>query len=313
MQPHFANGVPTSLPDQLALGVTALILVFPAACLLSALLQPAPRSAYAVELLHTARRWCHFALGFALFGIALIELSMFQQGHAIYDDLRSHLLWTHAHLGALTVSLLLIVGSHLLCRRASTLPPASPHKVQAALLLIAGGTALLFHRHPLSHIPIAIWATAVVFLAIFFAGIDFLASPPVQDDSARPDTPSSILRPPFPRTSRVAVPSLLTLVIAMAATLGLARLQEHLARLHGNHLASKLEEITLDGTRLYPVGLPNDPAFSAPWYLTLPVTYHPADSLQRYRLSCPLILHPGAQMRRDTRSPIWYWWGTSDR
>lgn len=312
MQTFFANAVPTRLPDQLALAVTALILVFPAACLLSALLQPAPLSAHAIELLHTARRWCHFALGFALSGIAMIELSTFQQGHFIYDDLRSHVLWTHAHLGALTVSLLLIFGCHLLCRRSSTLSPISPHKVRAALLLIAVGTALLFHRHPLSHIPIAIWATAVVLLVTILAGIDFLASPPVQDDSVSPDARTSILRHSFPQTFRVALPGFLTLVIAMAATLGIARLQEHLARLHGDHLASQLEEITHDGTRFYPIGLPNHPALSAPWYLTLPVTYHPADSLQGYRLSYPLILHPGAQMHRDTHSPTWYWWGTSD-
>lgn len=323
MHPFFAGAVPTSFPDQLALAITALILVFPAACLLSALLQPAPLSAHAVELLHTARRWCRYALGFAVFGITMIELSMYLQGYAIYNDLSTHLLWTHSHLGTATVSLLLILSCHRLCRKASALPqsqtptsaPAmiTPYKAWAVLFIIAVGTALLFHRHPLLHIPVAIWAAIVVFTAIVFADMDFLASPPVHVGPANPPTQPSTLRHSFPRTFRVALPSCLTFVFAIAATLGLARLQEHLARAHGDHLASQLEEITRLAPRIYPAELPNDPAFTAPWYLTLPVTYHPDDSLRHYRLSHPLILHPGAQMRRDTHSPTWYWWGTSDR
>lgn len=323
MQPFFAGAVPTSFPDQLALAVTAFILVFPAACLLSALLQPAPLSAHAIALLQSARRWCHYALGFAVFGIAMIELSMYQQGYAIYDDLRSHLFWTHPHLGTGTVAMLLIAGSHLLCRR-SVKSPSSPaldrppswairYRSWAPLVMITVVAPLLLHRHPLSHIPIAIWATIVVLVASIFAASDYLATLPGPTDLANPPTHPSTLRNRLLLTFRVAALGALTLALTIATTLGLARLQEHLARLHGDHLAAQLEEITHHGSRPYPAALPNLPAFTSPWYLTVPVTYLPGTSPRDYRLSHPLILHPGAQNRRDPQSPAWYWWGWSDR
>lgn len=319
MQPFFAGGVPTGIPDQVALGIAALILVFPAACLLSALLQPTALSARAIEFIHFARRWCYYALGFAISGIVMIEFSMFLQGYTIYDDLRSHLLWTHSHLTTATVSLLLAFSCHILCRKASKLQPSlapanfperiSPYKAWAVLFAIAVGAALLFHRHPFINIPVAIWAAIVVLLASIFAARDFLPPPPASADLAIPPTLRNRLSP----TLHVAAPGVLTLSFAIAATLGLARLQEHLARVHGDRLAAELEEITHHGTYSYPAELPNIPAFASPWYLTVPVTYLPGTSPRDYRLSHSLILHPGAQMRRDPQSPAWYWWGWSDR
>lgn len=322
MQPLLASGAPTSFPDQLALAVTALILVFPAACLLAALLQPAPLSARALEIFHTATRWCRYALGLAIFGIAMVELSMLLQGYDIYDDLSSHVFWVHPHLGTGTVSLLLILGCHLLRRKASPLPHSqtlaapptfvTPYKAWALLFIIALGAALLFHRHPLFHLPVAIWAIIVIITASVIAAGDFLAPLPALTDPAHPSTHASTLWRTLSRTLLVAVPSVLTLALTIAASLGLARWQEHLARRHGDHLVSQLEEITHHCTQHYPAALPHAPEFIAPWYLTVSVTYLPDDSRRGYRLSHPLALHPGAQMRRDTHSPNWYWWGSSD-
>lgn len=323
MQPFFAGGVPTGIPDQVALAMAALVLVFPAACLLSALLQPTALSPRAMELLRSARDWCHVALGFSVAGMAMIEFSMFRQGYAIYDDLSSHLLWTHSHLYTATVALLLSFTCHHLCRKASTLQrsqaPASspelisPYKTWAVLFAMSVGAALLFHRHPFIHIPVAVWVAMVVLMASIFAANDFLAPLPVSTDPATPSTPPSDLWLRLSPTILVAVPGVLALTLAIAATLGLARWQEHLARLHGDHLAAQLEEITQHGSQPYPAGLPSIPAFASPWYLTVPVTYQPGTSPRDYRISHPLIMHPGAQMRRDPQSPAWYWWGRSDR